>query len=1770
MHTSFLPNWVRGLGRAAGGRALGLLWLALLLSAGRAAQAQSGAYGNEWIVPGQPYYKVKVWRDGLYRLDYAYLSQLGAGAVAPAQLQVWRRGKEVAVYQGGNSAALDNSTFIEFFGQRNDAGLDKEFYKNIKDQANPFYSFYTDTAAYFVTWGARAGKRMAQPAAAGGTPHGWRLQSSLKQWVGNYAEGPTEQTFTFLPWIEAGEGFFEGDVRGAYQAPLDSALRAVATGPGVPNPTLETVVQGGFRDTNHNIAIQVVAPGGAAPRELGKLAFYGYEHGHGRYRLQASDIGSDGMVRIGYSLASQPPQRYPDSYRLSWWRVTAAQQNVWFSNRQQVFFQNDSLLTGPATYEIDNIPTTVSGFDIHDPWNVQRIVAADAATLGSTGRRYVFPSATGQQTRRLLLADEARTLTPPPARRINFRSIDPARPNFVIITHPKLMQAAGGVPNVARAYANYRASAAGGAYDTLMVTAPQLYDQFHYGERSVIALRHFALWLAAKSPAAQTKYLLLLGKGISPGSSVTATTDADYSFGIGGGFDASQSTRRRGENGLDLVPISTRSSSDLFLSSDWPNDNNVPALPTGRVVASTAQEAFDYLAKLKDYEAQIDPNQPSPEPWHKSFVHLGGGHDPGELASFAGYLNTYKRRAESPLLGASVKTFLRVFDQTSAFFGKAYIPDELNAGLGLITYFGHGSTTVFDLNLGDINDASIGYNNVKKYPVMMFNGCSAGAAFFNARTFATDWVLAPQKGAIGVMAEAGSSYAYLLDKAQNLTYQLMFNDPAWFGKSIAEVRREVIRRLQPTYDFRPVPGNLAATEQLLCTIWQGDPALRMYAPAKPDFIVSNATLALNPIAPDVAVTGASSRFTLSIGVSNPARITRDSVEIRVTRKYPTATKLRDEVYLFNNYNGLKPFPQAFRRDTTYTITLNNPAGDFAGDNTFTVELDYRNKVAELNETNNKATLTYPFLKRGLTLLTPTEFAVIATTKPRLVAQSNDPAGPVRGYDFQVDSTATFTSPALQSGSVSASTIAAWTPPRALAAKADSTVWYWRARFTNPVPPEDTDWQMSSFRVIASAVASGWSQSHNGQFNRDQLQAVAVAAPSNRWSFAGSPQPLVLRTVGGGRPDNTFTFSVSGYGINLGSAVADVSSCGVKSPNLLLAVFDPRTLKQITVPGSYLQCGPAGQPFYSFAVDPATPGTLASDTLDNLNNNAARRAQLLDFISKVPEGAYVALLSANRVRYADPNVAPTIRQLATLLGSKVASTLVNGDPWALVARKQASGSVLLAEAGPDRTSGTPTFSQSLTLNTTLSTPSQAGSITSTLIGPAVKWQTLFDVIKPETATSSYTLSLVGIDANNNATVLQPNIKAKNVDLTSYSATTYPYMQLQLALRDSVNRVPPQLKQWLLTYKGRPEGVVRRDLVAAAVYDSVSLKAQATTGTGLIKFPVKFDNISQENFVSHLQTQVQVINAATNLPVKTLPLLTATRDLLPGDSVLTVNVSVDMRGLFGKFYVRVVVNPQLQPELYYFNNELRTATFTVRDGNLPPTLDVAVDGRHILDGELVAPRPVITMQLKDEDKLRLITDASFFTVLLQKQGGAAVPVNVNGPEVHFSVDNTSGSLAKLEYQPGLSAPLADGVYTLSVQGRDASNASAGTVTYQVKFTVVNASQISNVYPYPNPVTSKAKFVFTVTGAELPRNMKIQIMTLTGRVVREIFMNELGPLHIGNNITDYAWDGTDQYGDRLANGTYLYRVAVDDPTGEFKKFTTAGDQAFKNDWGKLVLLR
>jgi flagellar hook assembly protein FlgD len=57
----------------------------------------------------------------------------------------------------------------------------------------------------------------------------------------------------------------------------------------------------------------------------------------------------------------------------------------------------------------------------------------------------------------------------------------------------------------------------------------------------------------------------------------------------------------------------------------------------------------------------------------------------------------------------------------------------------------------------------------------------------------------------------------------------------------------------------------------------------------------------------------------------------------------------------------------------------------------------------------------------------------------------------------------------------------------------------------------------------------------------------------------------------------------------------------------------------------------------------------------------------------------------------------------------------------------------------------------------------------------------------------------------------------------------------------------------------------------------------------------------------------------------------------------------------------------------------------------------------------------------------------------------------------------------------------------------------------------------------------------------------------VVREITREELGNIHVGRNITEYAWNGKDEFGDQLANGLYLYRVITRIDGSEIEKRET-----------------
>lgn len=371
-----------------------------------------------------------------------------------------------------------------------------------------------------------------------------------------------------------------------------------------------------------------------------------------------------------------------------------------------------------------------------------------------------------------------------------------------------------------------------------------------------------------------------------------------------------------------------------------------------------------------------------------------------------------------------------------------------------------------------------------------------------------------------------------------------------------------------------------------------------------------------------------------------------------------------------------------------------------------------------------------------------------------------------------------------------------------------------------------------------------------------------------------------------------------------------------------------------------------------------------------------------------------------------------------------------------------------------------------------------------------------------------------------------------------------------MNDPESTAPAQLDRWQVNFEEVPEGVLTVDA------DREQLLLREGQDTGL---EFTFTNVSGQNFLDSIQvdwTFENVENRKEESFSRKIPALKA-------GEAFTFQIAFSSVGKTGANELRVFANPRLQREQTFRNNQIDMGPYFVVEGdNSSSILDVNYDGIYIMDGDLVSPNVLITALLKNEETLLYKRDTVGMELFLKQdcEGCAYERVNFSNPNLTWTPASEESDF-KVSFFPG---PLADGRYTLRVINEDSSQ------PYEMSFEVVNESQITNFYPYPNPFSTSVRFVFTLTGAEIPDEIKIQIMTVTGRVVREILQDELGPIRIGNNITDFAWDGKDEFGDQLANGVYIYRVLVRKDGQFFEHRPTAGDRGFDKGYGKMYLLR
>lgn len=477
----------------------------------------------------------------------------------------------------------------------------------------------------------------------------------------------------------------------------------------------------------------------------------------------------------------------------------------------------------------------------------------------------------------------------------------------------------------------------------------------------------------------------------------------------------------------------------------------------------------------------------------------------------------------------------------------------------------------------------------------------------------------------------------------------------------------------------------------------------------------------------------------------------------------------------------------------------------------------------------------------------------------------------------------------------------------------------------------------------------------------------------------------------------------------------------------------------------------------------------------------------------------------------------------------------------------------------------TGNELLSISEVVSGKIATGSMTSTSIGPVKTWRDFHWNVARTSQYDSFKVILQGIDSNGiKNPIISLNESQKH--LTSIDAQfpdlrNYKNIAIEAELKDTVDNDPPSFEYWFILHDEVPELAVSpvngfyfsQDTVKAGQPVYLNYAIKNVSQTDMEAFKVRYSLLTGDG-------------KSTPLPSKELPLLVKKGVWLDSNQINTKSLS-------GLYTLLVQINPKDSNWVYekeQFNN-LFYKTFYVIPDIVNPLLDVTFDGIHILDGDIVSARPNIQITLNDDNEFLPLEDTSSFELYLTHPSGTIKRVyfqqSTGDYQLSFSPPAGKKNKAIIDYSPILKD---DGKYSLRVKATDVSGNQSGSNDYSIGFEVINRSTITQVMNYPNPFTTSTRFVFTLTGYIIPDYFRIQILNVSGRVIREVGRNELGHIHIGRNITEYAWDGTDTYGDRVANGVYFYRVITKIAGEEIERRDSGADAYFHKGFGKMVLFR
>ena len=1669
-------------------------------------------FANDWIDYTKPYFKIKVNTEGIYRINGSALNAVGLNFINSDNFQLYRNGAQQPIYINKTGTTVN---YIEFYGYGNDGVLDTSVFKNSAWQIQDEFSLFSPTAVYYLTFNT-AGNNLRindTPNSLSSLPpkETYFYHSVSKQYTSDYSYGKPNYVGNdplYSSLFAEGEGYMGGTNEQVNNSTITKTFNL---------NTPHAFVQNGLNATLKTSVVCWSSGGHHFKINTGSTNIN--EYNFNDYKLiKSNDLVANSLIGNITPITLEAVQTSTGVNRntLAYLKISYPRQ---FNFDNNTFFSFEIQGNGNVQYlELENVNNSGAQVVLYDLTNGYRLVSNDNVS-GSTFR-FALPAATGKR-KLVFRANTSSTYTLVSGLvETYFKDFSSSvnQGDYIILSNTSLINTSSFTD-----YKNYRQSLTGGGHLVTVVDIEQLYDQFAYGvDHHENVVREFVKFTNANWV-------------IKP----------NYIFIIGKGREYNEYRNNTAVRSACLVPTFGQPGSDNLLVAD--NSSDQPNIAIGRIAASSASQIDAYLQKVIQYEsAQNNVGDPfqtvANKDYMKQILHFGGGSIASQQIQFRGYLDNYKSIATDTSWGANTYSVYKTNSNPLQTIQSDYLRERIDEGVSLITFFGHSYAGGFDLSF----DEPENYTNVGKYPIYLANGCNAGAIHSSAQSISERFIFAPQKGAIAYLSTTALSVDASLNTFSNFFYNNLSKSE--YGSGVGDVVRKTV------LDVENCCSNSAIT---MMTTYEmtlnGDPAIKLNQYDRPDYNIEAQNVSFSPNSISTSIDS----FTINLEIYNLGKAIDEDINIEVSRILP---------------DGSQTVVSKFVKAPYYkdTVSLKFPVLDNnqgLGLNKFNIYVDNTDIVVnELSETNN-------YLLNQISLVIgsddiypifPYEFAIVPSQGVTLKASTGNAFAPAKNYVFQIDTSELFANPIAENTIYSAGGVLNWTPNITMA---DSTVYYWR------VSLDDTyngsfNWQYSSFIYLKDEYP-GWNQSHYFQWQKDNYSNVYIDT-DREFKFVDDVKDVFIKT--GVYPNIAY----QDIKWELNNALMHNWSMNICSGSggfgyhsgISVAVIDNVS----GLPIDYLNNGGNYGVYGNIHCNNATTvknianfPIVGNTPADHPTPGVPWAQVFLNYVNSIPNDQYVLMYSVNNPGYGSWSSA-----VLNFLNTK-GSTVSNATAAPMILMYQNNNAAFT----PVNVIGN-SFSDIISVHVPISGVWNSGNFKSTLIGPALEWGSFhwkYDALENPTQDQQ-SVEIYGVETNGTETLLTTVVNALDTTINFVDANLYPFLRLKLNATDVLDRTPLQSNYWRVLFNPAPEAAINPNLYFKVTQDSMQQG-------DVYDFEVALENVTPWNMDSIW------LKSSTSFANNSFEQNYALNDSLVGFDTLHLKYSKSTYDskFVGKNSVILEANPldyNHQLEQFHFNN-FAIFNFDVVGDLENPLLDVTFDGIHILDGDIVSSKPTISIQLKDENTFLAIDDTSAMNIYLRYlETGEMRRVSYQSDKIAFYPANQSDLTKNNKALIVLTEEFPnDGKYELIIKAKDASgNNSSGTdnrlvdfvyYDYKISFEVINKSMVSNVLNYPNPFTTQTHFVFTLTGSVVPDNFNIKIFNIKGTLVKQISKAELGDIHIGINKTQYTWNGTDQFGDKLANGVYLYKVYMDINEEDIEHLENEQvDKFFTKGFGKMVFIR